>query len=121
MIAITPQQRTRMQPTPTDDEIRANPAFPRLLAAHRLSSWVFWAGAPLFLAAVAYASTQRAAWAYAVAGLLSLGNVGGQVYGNKRARRVVLDISTSPAVRQRADQLASRAAKPLLVRWLPGA
>jgi len=119
MIAITRAQRTRMQPRPTDDEIRAHPAFPRVLAGYRLYHWVFWGGLPFFIAAVAYATTQHAAWAYVVAGVLSLGNVAGQVYGFKRARRAVLDISTSRAVQQRADRLATKEGKPWFVRWLP--
>lgn len=110
-----------MQPTPADDEIRTHPAFPQVVDAYRFNNRVFWAGLPLFAAASIYAIAGHHPWAFAIAGLLGVGNIAGQWYGFRRAREAVSHISSSPAVQKRAEQLASRVAKARLVRWLPGA
>ena len=110
-----------MQPTLTDDEIRSNPAFPRVVNAYRLNNGVFWGGLPFFSAFGIYAVFEERRWAFVVAGLMAVGNVCGQIYAHRRARLAAADVSTEPAIQARAHQLASRDAKPWPVRWLPGA
>jgi len=109
-----------MQPMLTDDEIRSSPAFPRVVNAYRLNNRIFWGGLPFFSAAGIYAVFEGHRWAFVVAGVLAVGNVAGQLYGFRRARLALADISSSPTVKERAHQLANSAAKPRLARWLPG-
>jgi hypothetical protein len=102
----------------TDDEIRASPAFPRLVHALQINSRIFWAGLPLFVAASIYGISQRVAWAQITALLLAVGNVCAQLYGIRQARQSASEISSSRVVQARAQNLADEAAKPRLLRWL---
>jgi hypothetical protein len=110
-----------VEPIPTDDEIRASPAFPRLVRTFQLGNRIFWAGLPFFAAFSIYGATQRAAWALVVSLLLAVGNTGGQLYAFRAERQPLSEISGSPAVQARAKKLAHESAKSRLVRWLPGA
>jgi len=110
-----------MQANPTDAEIRANVAFPRVLRAARINSRVFWGGLPFFVATAIYWILQHHMWTIVVGVLLAVGNVAGQLYGFRQSRRSLSDISEIQQVRGRAWKLATVDAKPRLVGWLPGA
>jgi len=120
MIATT-HAEDKMHPVLTDDEIRSNPAFPRVVNSYRLNNRIFWGGLPFFSAVGIYAVFAGPRWAFVVAGVMAVGNVLGQIYAHRRARLAAADVSTEPAIQARAHQLASSAAKRRLVRWLPGA
>jgi hypothetical protein len=107
-----------VEPIPTDDEIRATPAYPRLVGVYRLQNRIFWTALPLFAASFAYWIAERSSWALLVPGLLALGNSCVQVYGIRAERQVLSEISGSPAVRTRARKLARDTVTPRLMRWL---
>ena len=107
-----------MEPIPTDDEIRAKPAFPRLIRVYRVQNWIFWTGLPLFAASSIFWIEERAVWALIAAGLLAVGNTCGQVYGFTVERQVLSEISGSAPVRTRARKLARDNVTPRLMRWL---
>jgi hypothetical protein len=110
-----------MQPTFTDDQIRANAAFPELVRVLRTVNWIFWSVLPVFVAFSVCGVFLGMHWALAVAAVLAVGNAGGQVYARRRARRLLAEISSSPAALSRAWRLAYDAAKLRFVRWVPGA
>jgi hypothetical protein len=95
-----------VQAIPTEAEIRANVAFPRVVRAAWIYAWVFWGGLPLFIAAAVYGVFEHHVWAIVVAALLAVGNT---------------DISEDKQVRDQAWKLAKSDTTPRLVRWIPGA
>ena len=106
---------------PTDDEIRASPAFPRrLVRAFRFGNRTFWTALPLFAVAGIGRLAAGGGWAaFGTAGLIAVGTTCGQLYAIRAERQPLAEISSSSAVQSRAKKLAYDAAKPRLLRWLP--
>ncbi|HEY1484479.1 MAG TPA: hypothetical protein VGF84_00160 [Micromonosporaceae bacterium] len=104
----------------TDAEIRTSAVFPQIVHAARINVGAVWGVAPLFVAAGAYGIFGHHVWAIVVALLLSVANVGGQLYGFRLSRPSLARISDDKSVRDRAWKLATADATPRAVRWIPG-
>jgi hypothetical protein len=105
----------------TDDEIRASAAFPALVDALRVPYLVFLFVLPPAAAVAIYGVFgPHAHWAFIVFGAFCLLNLAGQLQGFRRARIALSALSDSADVQARARKLADDAAKPRVLRWLPG-
>lgn len=103
----------------TADEIRANPAFDRLLRARRVYQIAFYTTFVAFVAVLVSFMIDQGYWREIVAFALALINTGSQLYWF-RAQRMTLDnISTDPDVRRRATLLANPWAETRYLRLLP--
>jgi hypothetical protein len=109
-----------MQAGTTDAEIRASAVFPLIVHAARINVGAVGGVAPLFIAAAAYGIFGHHVWAIVVALLLSVANVGGQLYGFRLSRPSLAQISDDKSVRDRAWKLATTDATPRALRWMPG-
>ncbi len=97
-----------MQTIPTADEIRAYPAFGRVKAAATWNGPVAELALVLFLVAAGYGVYARHMWAIVVAGVISLAGVGVQLYGFRKGREPLLEISEDDKVRAAVWKLAAR-------------
>lgn len=105
---------------PTDDEIRASPAFPRLVRAFRFGNRISWTALPLLVVTGIGWLAAGGGWAAIGTGaLIAAGNTCGQLYAIRAERQPLAEISSSSAVQSRAKKLAYADAKPRLLRWLP--
>ncbi len=109
-----------MSITPTDADIHANMAFPAVARAARVHGLAFWGVLPFFVIAAASWALHHRTWVAVVALLISMTSVAGQIYGFRLARTPLRDLSDDEQIRQRAWKLATTAAKPRLIRWVPG-
>ena len=113
-------QRIPTDEIPTDDEIRASPAFPRLVRAFRFGNRTVWTGLPLFaVAGIGWLAAGGGWAAFGTAGLIAVGTTCGQLYAIRAERQPLAEISSSRVVQARAKKLAYADAKPRLLRWLP--
>jgi hypothetical protein len=108
-----------MQPTIADAEIRSNAAFPQVVRVARSNNWLFWWGIPLYAIPTIYGVFAHHRWAIVVAAVVAAADVAGQLYGFRRARKPLADISDQSPVRDRAWKLAASDAKPRMLRGLP--
>jgi hypothetical protein len=104
---------------PTDAEIRLHPAFPALLHIIRVINRVSRPSLLVFVAMTMLAVFGGEHWAFAGALVATASNTCWWLYWHRRARALLAQqVSTLPAVQQRAWELALLAAQPRLVSWL---
>ena len=77
---------------PTDDEIRASPAFPRLVRAFRLEIRIFWMTVPSLVAVIVWLAEGGGWAAFATGGLISVASTCGRVYAIRSERQPLAEI-----------------------------